>query len=96
MYKYFTAKNTYRYVDVIQSLVDGYNNTYHRSIKMKPASVRKRHQSIIRQHLYGIQKLSEKRRAERKKSYKYMIGDLVRIIKQRSAFARGYLPNWTE
>ena len=32
-YKYFTAKNTYRYVDVLQSLVDGYNNTYHRSIK---------------------------------------------------------------
>ena len=96
MYKYFTAKNTYRYVDVIQSLVDGYNNTYHRSIKMKPASVRKRHQTIIRQHLYGVLKLSEKRRAERKKSYKYMIGDLVRIIKQRSAFARGYLPNWIE
>ena len=43
MYKYFTAKNTYRYVGVIQPLVDG--------IKMKPASVRKRHQSIVRQHL---------------------------------------------
>ena len=28
-YKYFTAKNTYRYVDVLQSLVDGYNNTHH-------------------------------------------------------------------
>ena len=96
-YKYFTAKNTYRYVDVLQSLVDGYNNTYHRSIKMKPANVRKRHQIIIRQRLYGkLKPPPKKRRAQRKKSYKYMIGDLVRIIKQRLTFARGYLPNWSE
>ena len=95
-YKYFTAKNTYRYVDVLQSLVDGYNNSYHRSIKMKPNSVRKRHQIIIRQRLYGKLKSPTKLRTQRKKSYKYMIGDLVRIIKQRLTFARGYLPNWSE
>ena len=65
---------------------------------MKPNNVRKRHQIIIRQRLYGKLKppLPTKRRAQRKKSYKYMIGDLVRIIKQRLAFARGYLPNWSE
>jgi transposase InsO family protein len=96
MYKYFTAKNTYRYLDVIQSLTDGYNNTYHRSIKMKPASVRKHHQTIIRQRLYGKLKLGRNYRREHNKSYKYMIGDLVRITKHRSSFARGYLPNWTE
>ena len=95
-YKYFTAKNTYRYVDVLQLLVDGYNNSYHRSIKMKPNSVRKRHQMIIRQRLYGKLKSPTKLRTQRKKSYKYIIGDLVRIIKQRLTFARGYLPNWSE
>ena len=31
-----------------------------------------------------------------KKTYKYMVGDLVRIIKKRLTFARGYLPNWSE
>ena len=99
-YKYFTAKNTYRYIDVLQSLVDGYNNTYHRSIKMKPALVRKRHQIAIRQHLYGVKKPIRKgiNKAKRSssKSYKYMIGDLVRIIKARLTFNRGYLPNWSE
>ena len=100
-YKYFTAKNTYRYVDVLQSLVDGYNNTYHRSIKMKPIAVRKRHEMLIRQRLYGQRPKRGKvikpvdRRA-RKKTYKYMVGDLVRIIKKRLTFARGYLPNWSE
>ena len=33
MYKYFTANNTRRYIDVLQDLVKGYNNTVHSSIK---------------------------------------------------------------
>ena len=40
MYKYFTAKNTLTYINVLQ-LVSSYNNTYHRSIKLKPSQVTK-------------------------------------------------------
>ena len=36
MFKYFTANNTYRYVNVIQEMIDKYNNSLHRSIKMTP------------------------------------------------------------
>jgi hypothetical protein len=36
MFKYFIANNTYRYIDVIQDMVDHYNNSKHTSIKMKP------------------------------------------------------------
>ena len=39
MYRYFTAANTFRYVNVLQNLVKSYNNTYHRSIGMKPINV---------------------------------------------------------
>ena len=92
-YKYFTAGNTYRYVDVLQNLVDGYNNSYHRSIKMRPINVRKRHQIQIRQHLYGVKKTVQ---SHKQKKLKFMIGDLVRISKNRTTFARGYHPNWTE
>ena len=35
MYKYFTAKNTLSYIDVLPQLVSSYNNTYHRSIKLR-------------------------------------------------------------
>ena len=55
---HLTNVNTYRYVDVLQALLDGYNATYHRSIKMQPQHVRYVHQSIIPQCLYGT---SEKR-----------------------------------
>jgi hypothetical protein len=36
MLKYFTANNTYRYIDVIQDMVDRNNNSKHTSIKMTP------------------------------------------------------------
>ena len=34
---YFTAVNSLRYIDVLQDLVDSYDNTYHRSIARAPA-----------------------------------------------------------
>ena len=36
MFKYFSANNTRNYVDVLDLLVDQYNNTIHSSIKMSP------------------------------------------------------------
>ena len=92
MFKYFTHTNTYRYVDALPELVSGYNASYHRSIKMQPRRVRKIHQPIIRQRLYG----DTQQAMRQKKRYKYNVGDLVRISKQRLTFSKGYLPNWSE
>ena len=39
MWKYFTAHNTHRYIDIVQDLVKGYNYSYHKSIRMKPSEV---------------------------------------------------------
>ena len=41
MWKYFTANNTHKYIDVLPGMVEKYNNTYHRSIKLKPTDARK-------------------------------------------------------
>ena len=91
MFKYFTAQNTYRYIDVLDSLVEGYNMSFHRTIQMRPIEVQRRHELILRRRLYpknlkrvGVEK------------FKFNIGDLVRITKSRQAFQRGYLPNWSE
>ena len=54
MYKYFTANNTIRYVDVLPELISGYNNTVHSSINMAPANVLRPIDAIkVRQKLYG-------------------------------------------
>jgi hypothetical protein len=40
--KYFTANNTYRYVDVLDRLVSNYNNTWHSSVQMTPFEASKK------------------------------------------------------
>jgi len=52
MFKYFSHKNTLRYIDVLQDLVDSYNNTYHRSIGMAPNEVTSKNEGLIRSQLY--------------------------------------------
>ena len=39
MYKYFTANNILKYIDILPHLVAGYNRTVHRSIDMAPAPI---------------------------------------------------------
>ena len=91
MFKHLTNVNTYKYLDVLQALVDGYNATYHNSIKMQQRHVTDVHQSIIRLRLYGI---AEKN--DRCQAYKYDIGTKVRISTQRQTFSKVYLPSWSE
>ena len=40
IYKYMTAISKNVYIDKLDAIVNEYNNTYHRTIKMKPADVK--------------------------------------------------------
>ena len=86
MYKYFTANNTKRWIDVLPDLVHNYNNSYHRSIKMTPVQARE-----------NPVQAWENLNAEAKPSHEatYKPGDFVRISKYRGKFKRGYTPNYT-
>ena len=39
IYRYFIYKNSYKEIDKLQSFVDGYNKTHHRTIDMAPSDV---------------------------------------------------------
>ena len=39
LYRYFTVKNTLKFVLILQDLVRGYNRSYHRGVKMAPNQV---------------------------------------------------------
>ncbi|MEB2589927.1 DDE-type integrase/transposase/recombinase, partial [Bacillus cereus] len=41
MWKRFTLRGNYKWVDILPELVDTYNHTRHRTIRMKPADVTK-------------------------------------------------------
>ena len=89
MYKYFTAKNTLTYIDVLPKLVKSNNNTYHRSIKMKPSQVTKSNEAKVWDTLYGND-------VDKRVRYKFQVGDRVRISKVKRMFEKSYLPNYTE
>ena len=91
MWRYFTAKKTMRYVDMLPDLVYSYNNSVHRRIKTKPSFVNVKNENQIWHTLYDnnvYSTLSVK--------YKFNIGDQVRISKIKRKFEKGYLPNYSK
>ena len=89
MWKYFTAKNTLKYVDILQKLVKSYNHSRHRSIGMRPVDVNKDNESVVWERLYG-------KESDKPIRFKFNVGDQVRISKTRRTFKKGYLASWTE
>lgn len=90
LWRYFTKKNTLRYVEVLPALARNYNRSYHRSIRMAPEEVNEANQEEVWQSLYGNRDEHGDRRG------KFREGDRVRISKARRTFKKGYLPSWTE
>ena len=60
-----------------------YNNTYHRTIKMKPVDVKDNTYIDFEKEVND-------------KDPKFKIGDHVKIFKYKNVFAKGYTPNWFE
>lgn len=92
MYRAFTKQNTLRWTDMLQKLISQYNNSFHRMIQRKPASVRKKHEPRILQYTLKQQK----RRRRKRLPLPFKVGDLVRVSHRKKVFSRGYTPNWSE
>ena len=91
MWRYFTAKKTMRYIDMLSNLVHSYNHSMHRSIKTKPVLVNAANEEQTWHTLYhddGIGNLHPVK-------YKFNIGDKVRISKIKRKFEKGYMPNFS-
>ena len=89
MWRYFSFANTDHYIDILDDLGERYNNSYHRSIKMKPVDVNLLNAQAVWKTLYGKEKTKSIR-------YKFKVGEQVHISKFKCTFRKGYLPNWTE
>ena len=80
--KHMTAISENVYFDVL-NVVDEYNNTYHKTIKMKPIDVKS-------------DSFAEYNEESNEKEPKFKVGDHIRISKFKNVFAKGYTPNWSE
>lgn len=92
MWRYFTYSRTHKYIHVLQQIVDAYNHSKHSSIKMTPAAV------TIDNAGYAWRNIQNRFTKEkpRKSSFKYKVGDYVRISKSKGAFEKGYEGNWSK
>ena len=71
------------YADKLDDIVNKYNNTYHRTIGIKPVNVKDN------TYIHFAKEVNDK-------DPKFKVSDHVRISKYKNIFAKGYTPNWSE
>ena len=86
--KYFYLKKTKNWIDVLNQVVENYNNTPHRTIGRAPSSVTFQNSGEVYKKMFGdinlrvIPKLAK--------------GDKVRLLLEKNLFDKGYTQNWTQ
>ena len=83
IYKYMTSVPKNVYFDKLDDIVGEYNNTYRRTINMKPVDVEDNTYINFNKEVND-------------KDAKFKVGDHVRISKYKNIFAKGCTPNWSE
>ena len=82
-YKHMTLISKNVYIDKLDDIVNEYNNTKHRTTKMKPINVKDNTYIDFGKEVND--------------NYpKFKLGDHVRISKYKNIFVKGYTPNWSE
>ena len=80
IYEYMTAISKNAYFDKLDDILNEYNNTCHRTIKMKPADVKDNTYIDFEKEVND-------------KNPKFKVGDHVKISKYKNIFTKGYMPN---
>ena len=83
IFKHVTAISKNVYFDVLDDIFNKYNNTVHRTIKMKHVDVISDSYAKYNEDFI-------------KKDSKFKVGDHVRVSKYKNIFAKGYAPNCSE
>ena len=88
MYKNFTENNNVIFYNILDELVNNYNNKYHSTIKMTPIDGSKKINENKLKNIYNFENT--------KKPGKFKIGDKVRLSLEKNIFEKGYDTNWTQ
>ena len=82
LYKHMATSGKNVYYDVLDDIVNEYNNTKHNTIKMKPIDVGDNKRVYIDE--------------QNEKDSRFKVGDRVRISKLKNIFAKAYTPDWSK
>lgn len=83
----FHINNNFRWTNILQPILDTYNNTFHHTIQIAPNQVNKTNEKEILQKKY--KNIAQHIRTD------FNVGDRVRITKAKKVFANKYSTNWT-
>ena len=88
IWKYFTDKNTQKWIEVLPNIINNYNSTYHRTIKMSPNDVSFENREKVFKNMFPKIHASRVCRLAR--------GNKVRVAKYKNFLEKGYTINWSE
>ena len=83
IFKHMTVISKNAYFDVLDDIVNKYNNTIHRAIKMKPIDVKDDTYIDLKKEVSDT-------------NPKFTVVNHLRISKYKNIFAKGYIPNWSK
>ena len=81
---YMNTNNTNKYIDVLNQLVNNYNNTIHNSIKEKPIDI-----DIIGERKIYMNELRKQNEIYKDIHNKFKIGEFIRIVRTKGMFDKG-------
>lgn len=88
IYRTMALRSSLKYIDFLDELIQQYNNTKHRTIKMTPNEVSKRgNEKLLLSTVYNYERPIVQPR--------FKIGDFVRVSKKKFIFSKAYFMNWS-
>lgn len=94
LYRYFSEKQTLKWVDVLPSIVNGINRSISRTHGKRPIDVGFHNAQEVWKKMYGDLELMHRSRYKGKRAPRYKKDDFVRMSKNKGLFHRGYVPSW--
>ena len=86
MWKKFSLRGNYKWLDILPDLLTAYNERKHRTTGIKPKYVTKSNENDVMHKFPAV---------KRKKKAKFQVGDKVRVSRVKQVSEKGYTQNWS-
>jgi len=89
MWKEFGVQGNYKWLKLLPNLLERYNSTVHLTIGMRPKDVKPPDEERL------VKLLNRPNTALRRSKSRLSVGDVVRVSKYKTLFAKGFTPSWS-